>query len=107
MPKYLWQVMYSPEGACGVIDEGGTARCDAIKHMVERVGGTVEACYFSLGGQDLYVIGDVPDEIAAASLSIHTSASGIARSEAIALVTPEQMDKATGVVAEERELTTA
>lgn len=99
MPRYLWQVTYSPTGASGVIADGGTARCDAIRRMVERVGGSVEICYFSLGGRDLYVIGEVPDEIAAASLSIHTTASGAARTEAITLLTPDEMDKATSTVA--------
>lgn len=97
MPKYLWQVTYTPEGACGVIADGGTARKKAITEMVERVGGTVEACYFALGGHDLYVIGDVPDEIAAASLHIHTTASGEARSTALPLLTAEEMDRATSI----------
>lgn len=99
MPRFLWQVMYTPSGASGVIADGGTARCEAIRQMVERVGGSVEACYFALGARDLYVVGDVPDEVAAAVLSIHTTASGAARTEAIPLLTPDQMDKATSAVA--------
>ena len=35
MPKYLWQVTYSPSGAAGLQQEGGTARRDAIMRMVE------------------------------------------------------------------------
>jgi uncharacterized protein with GYD domain len=99
VPRYLWQVTYTPSGASGVIADGGTVRCDAIQRMVERVGGSVESCYFALGGRDLYVIGQVPDEVAAASLSIHTTAGGAARTEAIPLLTPDQMDKATSTFA--------
>lgn len=99
MPRYLWQVAFTPAGASGLIADGGTARCGAIERMVERVCGMVEACYFSVGGRDLFVIGEVPDEIAAAMLSVHTTASGAARTEAIPLLTPEQMDKATGQAA--------
>lgn len=95
MPKYLWQVTYSSEGAAGLIAEGGTTRCNAIRAMVERVGGHVDVCYFSFGGHDLYVIGEVPDEMAAASLHLHTTASGAARTQGIPLLTPEQMDLAT------------
>jgi uncharacterized protein with GYD domain len=58
----------------------------------------VDACYFGLGSQDLYVIGDVPDEIAAASLHLHTTASGTARTQAIALLTAVQIDLATRAV---------
>lgn len=96
MPKYLWQVTYSPAGAAGLHQEGGSARRDAITKMVESVGGTVEACYFALGSHDMFVIGDLPDDIAAAALSIRTSAAGAARSESIRLLTPTEIDEAVG-----------
>ncbi|KAF0958097.1 GYD domain-containing protein [Rhodococcus sp. NPDC057014] len=102
MPRYLWQVTYSPEGAKGLLSEGGTARRDAITQMVESVGGTVESCYFALGGRDLFVIGDVPDDVAAAALGIRTAASGAARSESVVLLTPEQVDDAVRRDAEYR-----
>lgn len=92
MPKYLWQVTYTPRGACELIAEGGTTRAAAIQRMVEQVGGSVEACYFAFGGQDIYVIGEVPDEIAAAALHLHTTAGGAARSRGIPLLTAEQVD---------------
>lgn len=94
MPKYLWQVSYSQEGAKGLLSEGGTGRREAIRAMVESVGGHVESCYFAFGGYDLYVIGEVPEE-AAASLSVRTAASGAARSHTVPLLTPEQLDEAT------------
>ncbi|MEE2030585.1 GYD domain-containing protein [Rhodococcus chondri] len=94
MPKYLWQVTYTAEGAQGLINDGGTARRDAIVEMVESVGGTVDSVHFALGGHDLYVVGEVPDEIAAATLELRTIASGAARSMPIALLTPEQVDEA-------------
>jgi uncharacterized protein with GYD domain len=84
MPKYLWQVTYSPSGAAGLQQEGGTARRDAITRMVESIGGTVESCHFALGGHDMFVIGNLPDDVAA----------GAARSESITLLTPEQIDEA-------------
>ncbi len=76
MPKYLWQVTYSPSGAAGLQQEGGTARRDAITRMVESIGGTVESCHFALGGHDMFVIGNLPDDVAAAALSIRTAAAG-------------------------------
>jgi hypothetical protein len=36
----------------------------------------------------------VPDEVAAAALSIRTAASGAARTVTVALLTPEQIDDA-------------
>ena len=95
MPRYLWQISYTTNGAKGLLGEGGTARRNAITAMVESVGGQVEVCYFAFGTTDLYVIGEVPDEEAAASLSLRTAAAGAARSHTVVLLTPEQLDDAT------------
>ncbi|NMM90101.1 GYD domain protein [Rhodococcus sp. SRB_17] len=94
MPKYLWQVTYSTTGAAGLQKEGGSARRDAVTRMVESIGGTVESCHFALGSHDMFVIGTLPDNIAAAALSIRTAAEGAARSESITLLTPEEIDEA-------------
>ncbi len=95
MPRYLWQVSYTTTGAKGLLSEGGTARRDAITAMVESVGGHVEVCYYAFGTTDLYVIGEVPDDVAAASLSLRTTVAGAARSQTVVLLTPEQLDEAT------------
>ena len=95
MPRYLWQISYTSSGAKGLLGEGGTSRRDAITEMVESVGGQVEVCYYAFGATDLYVIGELPDEVAAASLSLRTAASGAARSQTVVLLTPEQVDEAT------------
>jgi|SRR5664280_340672 len=95
MPRYLWQISYSTSGAKGLLSEGGTFRRNAITAMVESVGGHVEVCYYAFGTTDLYVIGEVPDEVAAASLSLQTAVAGGARSQTIVLLTPEQLDEAT------------
>ncbi|MET9213498.1 MULTISPECIES: GYD domain-containing protein [unclassified Nocardia] len=97
MPKYMWRVSYLQDGANGLLAQGGSARRAAITEMVESVGGRVEACYFAFGDDDLFVIGDVPDEVAAAALAIRTAAAGAAVSHTVGLVTPEQIDAATGL----------
>ena len=96
MPRYLWQISYTTTGAKGLLTEGGTSRRNAITEMVESVGGHVEVCYYAFGTTDLYVIGEVPDEVAAASLSLQTAVAGAARSQTVVLLTPEQLDEATG-----------
>ena len=95
MPRYLWQISYTTDGAKGLLSEGGPSRRDAITAMVESVGGHVEVCYYAFGATDLYVIGEVPDDVAAASLSLRTAATGAARSQTVVLLTPEQLDEAT------------
>ena len=93
MPKYLWQVSYSVDGARGLLSDGGSARSAAIAEMVESVGGRVEACYFAFGPHDLVVIGEVPDDVAAAALSVRTAASGAAVSRTVPLLTAAQLDE--------------
>jgi uncharacterized protein with GYD domain len=95
MPRYLWQISYTTTGAKGLLSEGGSSRRNAITAMVESVGGHVEVCYYAFGTTDLFVIGEVPDEVAAASLSLRTAAAGAARSQTALLLTPEQVDEAT------------
>jgi len=95
MPRYLWQISYTTDGAKGLLSEGGSSRRNAVTAMVESVGGHVEVCYYAFGATDLYVIGEVPDDVAAASLSLRTTVAGAARSQTVVLLTPEQLDEAT------------
>lgn len=94
MPKYLWHVTYSADGARGLADEGGSSRREAIREMLESVGGNLECCYYTLGSEDLVVIGELPDNVAAAALSLTTAAGGAARSRTTVLLTPEDLDQA-------------
>lgn len=95
MPKYLWNVSYTREGAAGLLAEGGSKRRDAIEKMVESVGGRVEALYYAFGSSDLIVIGELPDQAAAAALSLTTAIGGAANSSTTVLLTAEELDEAT------------
>ncbi len=53
MPKYLIEASYSPEGVKGVRDAGGCSRRDAIEHLAESVGGSLESFYFAFGDADV------------------------------------------------------
>ena len=97
MPRFLWQVSYTAEGAKGVASEGGTARREAIEAMFAQVGGRLEVFYYAFGADDLIVIGELPDNATAAAFSLHTAESGAARSRATVLLTPAELDEAVGV----------
>ena len=45
MPKYLYQVSYTAEGAKGLLKEGGSKRRAAAEGLVKSVGGKLEAFY--------------------------------------------------------------
>ncbi len=95
MPTYLWRVTYSHEGAAGLLAEGGTGRRAAVQEMLESVGGSLEAFYFALGSDDLVVIGSLPDNVAAAALSLKTAVGGAATSRTTVLLSAEDMDEAS------------
>ncbi|MEK7252834.1 MAG: GYD domain-containing protein, partial [Actinomycetota bacterium] len=94
MAKYLFKASLSPEGAKGVIKDGGSARRAATTKMVESVGGKMEAFYFAFGETDAYLIVDAPDNVAAAAIAMTVSASGSVATETVVLITPEEVDRA-------------
>lgn len=61
MPKFMFLVSFSPEGLKGVQSAGGSSRREAISHLAESVGGTLESYHFAFGQRDAYVIIDLPD----------------------------------------------
>jgi len=96
MSKYLVKATYSPEGARGVISGGGgTARVDAIRDLLESVGGSVESFYFAFGGSDAYVTVDAPDNVAVAALAMTIGASGsVTALETVVLLSADEIDEA-------------
>lgn len=94
MAKYMFQVSYTAEGAAGVLERGGSARKAVVEKVASSVGGTVECFYFAFGGDDAYVIADLPDHESAAAVSLTTGASGAVQIRTIVLLTPEQLDAA-------------
>ncbi len=94
MAKYLWHGSYSVEGIKGVRKEGGTSRVEAIKALVGSVGGSLESFYFGFGGDDFYIIVDLPDNVRAAAVSTTVAATGAARVQTVVLLTAQDVDAA-------------
>ena len=95
MPKYLFEAHYTPDGAKGIIKDGGSARRAAIDKAVTALGGRMEAFYFAFGGVDAYVTVDLPDNVTAAAMALAVNQSGLASTRTIVLLTPEETDAAT------------
>jgi uncharacterized protein with GYD domain len=93
MPRYLWKASYTPEGARGIAERGGTARRDATAHTLESLGGRLEAFYFAFGKTDVYIIGELPDDAAAVAASLAVNATGLITSTTIPLIEPEVVDE--------------
>jgi uncharacterized protein with GYD domain len=94
MPTYLVQASYLSAGIQGLLKEGGTGRREAVDELFDSLGGKVEALYFAFGEQDVFIIGDLPDNASAAALAIKVNASGAATCKTTVLLTAREVDEA-------------
>jgi len=94
MPRYLVSGSYTVAGISGVLAEGGSGRRDAVAKLAESVGGSVESFYFAFGGDDFFVIVDLPSNEAAAAVAMTVAAAGAASPRTTVLLTPEEVDAA-------------
>lgn len=94
MSRYLLQASYTQEGAKGVYREGGTSRRNAVGKAVKGLGGELEAFFYSFGETDAYLIVNLPDNVAAAALSMAVNKSGAAHIRTTVLLTTEEFDEA-------------
>ena len=94
MPKYLIKGSYSHEGLQGMMAAGAASRRAAVEALTTSVGGSLEALYYAFGADDVYAIADLPDDEAAAAVSLTVGASGAVTLETVKLLTVEQIDAA-------------
>jgi len=94
MPRYMLQASYTAEGAKGLISDMASGRRAAVKAAIKSVGGKLESMYYCFGKDDVVIIMELPDNVAAASLGTAVAASGMVRARTTPLLTVEEMDKA-------------
>lgn len=93
MPKFLYRGKYSVSGVAGVLKEGGSGRSAAAAQLIESVGGSVEANYWTLGDDDFIVIVDMPDQEAAVAASLAVAASGAVHLTTTPLLSAADLDE--------------
>ena len=94
MPKYLLQGSYTVEGLRGLLREGGTKRRAAVEQVVKNAGGMLEAFYYAYGGDDFFIIVDLPDSVTTTAIALTLNATGAVQFKTIVLITPEEVDAA-------------
>lgn len=94
MPKYLGRVKFTPEGLNGLRQSGAAGRLDNAKAVAASVGGSMECYYFAFGDYDAYGLFDLPDDEAAAAISIAVNSTGIGSATITKLLTADQVDEA-------------
>jgi uncharacterized protein with GYD domain len=97
MSKFLWQVSYTPQGAKGVLSEGGSSRRQTIESLVDGLGGSIESWYYTFGDDDLVIIAELPNNATATALSLTVAASGAARIKTTPLIDMAEVDAAAGL----------
>jgi len=97
MPKYLIYASYTPEGLRGLQKDKASGRRDAVRQVLESVGGRLESIYYAFGHDDVVITADLPDNIAASAISLSVSAVGLVRTRTTPLLTVEEVDKALGI----------
>lgn len=75
VPKYLYLASYTTDAWKGMI-ETPPDRSSAVAALVESVGGSLDSVFWSTGDFDVVVIADLPDETAAAAVSVAVTSSG-------------------------------
>lgn len=95
MPKFLSMGSYTAEGLKGVLSEGGSSRREAVQRLIESLGGKLETFYFAFGGNDFFIVYDMPDNVSSAAGAMLVNGSGAVRATTVVLLTPEEVDEAT------------
>ena len=75
MPSYLIQVAYTPESWAAMI-KAPQNRLEAVRPVVEKLGGRFEQAWLTFGEYDLVGVVDMPDNTDAAAFAIAVAAGG-------------------------------
>jgi uncharacterized protein with GYD domain len=95
MSKYLVRVSFKSEGIRQVLTKAKASGLrSGVGKLVEAAGGKLEAWYFAFGEDDVVALADLPDNVAAAALSVAANSAGFVSLRVTPLLTPEEMDKA-------------
>ena len=92
MPHYMISGSYTAEGAKALLAEGGTPRLEQAQGLIESLGGTLEAMYFTFGSNDIVGFCELPSDAAAAAASLSVSSSGVINVHVTAMLTGKDLD---------------
>lgn len=88
MPTYISFGNHTQQGIEHIKDS--PTRYDALKQLVESLGGTMKAGYYTMGRYDFVIIYDMPNRADAMKLLWMLGSGGNVRTETVAAVTAEQ-----------------
>jgi uncharacterized protein with GYD domain len=97
MAKYLAIASYTADGLRELAAHGASARIEASKQLVAEAGGSIESFYYAFGSDDVFIVCDLPDNVAAAAAAIAAGASGVVVTRMVPLLTAEEIDQAVSM----------
>jgi uncharacterized protein with GYD domain len=97
VPMYLISGSYTQAGIKGVMAEGGSGRVAAVTKLAESVGGRLECFYFGFGGDDFFIMVEMPGNEAAAAVAMMVGSSGFAETRTTVLLSAAEIDAACGL----------
>jgi len=75
MAKYLFQAAYTSEAWAAQLQHPQN-RVEAIRPVIEGLGGRIESVYFAFGDYDMVGIVDMPNNVSMAAFSLAGAAGG-------------------------------
>ena len=96
MPKFLIKATFTAEGLNGLRKDKASGREKAVATACESLGGRLDAMYYALGDDDVFVIVDLPSQAHALALGATASGSGRVRTCTVPVLTVAEMDEALG-----------
>ena len=75
MPYYLLQAAYTPEAWANLV-KNPRDRTEAIRPVIEALGGKVIAGFLTFGEYDSITLAEMPDNLSAAAFSMAAAAGG-------------------------------
>lgn len=88
MPHYMLQANYNQDQVKAMVDNPQD-RAEAVRKLVEGLGGKMECFYFTFGEFDIMAISELPDNEAAVACAMAVAGSGATSSyKTTVLVTP-------------------
>jgi uncharacterized protein with GYD domain len=75
MAKYLFQATYTSDAWAAQVKNPHN-RVEALRPVIEGLGGRIESAYFAFGEYDAVAIFDMPDNVSMAAFSLAAAAGG-------------------------------
>jgi uncharacterized protein with GYD domain len=75
VPSYLLEIAYSREAWSSLV-RNPQDRLEAVRPVIEGLGGRITAAYFAFGEFDVVLIADYPDNVSAAAFSMAVTGGG-------------------------------